>query len=270
MGERAPSGPQSIIVIGACGMLRTLTRTRCAPVSSAVSIAMRSPAGSKGTARVARTIAAAGARGRRGGRLDAFGGSVVTNFAAGSGVDSTMSRLTTSVADGTKPSPEQIGPIVHSARTGPDRGGGGSGNCTGRGATASQSDVVVGRVRRRAREPRLPDRGAGWLDRRARHRRRVHPVVDLDQPRSAAEQHPRRAGVDVPEQVGRRGAVRTRGVAQVPDARRSCGHVRLLDRLVGRAVDQRARGRHADPGGVVLGYDVDDERRGLRPQPADR
>ena len=45
---------------GAAGRARTLTSTSRAPVSSAVSIAIRSPAGSKGTAIVARTTDAVG------------------------------------------------------------------------------------------------------------------------------------------------------------------------------------------------------------------
>ena len=40
--------------------------------------------------------------------------------------------------------------------------------------------------------------------------------------------------------------------------------VRLLDRLVGRAVDQRVRGRRADPVAVVLGKRLDEHERGVR------
>ena len=44
-------------------------------------------------------------------------------------------------------------------------------------------------------------------------------------------------------------------------ADRPAGHVRLLDRLVGRPVDQRARRRHAHPVRVVLRIDVGRVRR---------
>ena len=129
---------------------------------------------------------------------------------------------------------------------------------------------MVGRLRRRPRQPGVPDRGPGRVDRCARHHGRLRPVDDLDQPRRAAEQRPRRAGGDVPEQVGRHRALRPRGLAQVPHADRPARHVRLLDRLVGRALDQRARCRHPDPGRVVLRLHLGRERGHLRPQPGDR
>ena len=67
-----------------------------------------------------------------------------------------------------------------------------------------------------------------------------------------------------PQQVRRHLAVRARGVAQVPHADRPAGDVRLLVRLVERARDQRLRGRHADPGRVVLGHHLDPGRGRLR------
>ena len=77
----------------------------------------------------------------------------------------TNGRLTTSVADGTKRAARtnlSIEPVPGPTAEEAERG-----NCAGRGATAPQGDVVVGRLRRRAREPRLPDRGT----RRARSAR---------------------------------------------------------------------------------------------------
>ena len=61
-----------------------------------------------------------------------------------------------------------------------------NGACRGRGEATPQGDDLVGRLRRRTGEPGLPDRGAGCLDRRARHHGRVRPVDDLGSPRRAA------------------------------------------------------------------------------------
>jgi hypothetical protein len=140
-----------------------------------------------------------------------------------------------------------------------------SGYCAGRGETAPQGDDVVGRLRRRPRKPRVPDRRARLVDRCARHDGRVPALDDLDLPGRAAEQHPRRARVHVPEQVGRRRPVRARGVAQVPDAHRPAGDVRVLDRLVGRALRERPRRRHAAAERVLLEVDVDALGRRLHP-----
>ena len=73
-----------------------------------------------------------------------------------------------------------------------------------------------------------------------------------------------------PQQVRRHRALRARGVAQVPRLHRPARHLRLLDRLVRRALDQRARGRHAHPGRVVRGLHLGRELGHVRPVAADR
>ena len=56
-----------------------------------------------------------------------------------------------------------------------------------------------------------------------------------------------------PAEVGRALALRPRGLAEVHDARRADRDVRLLDRLVGRALLPRPLHRAADPGRLVPG-----------------
>ena len=62
-----------------------------------------------------------------------------------------------------------------------------------------------------------------------------------------------RARRDVPGEVRRTRALRARGLAEVHDARRSDRDVRLLDRVVGRACDQRHLHRPDHPGCLVPG-----------------
>ena len=103
----------------------------------------------------------------------------------------------------------------------------------------------------------------GRLDRRTRHDRRVRPVDDLDLPRRAAEQHPRRAVDDVPDKSGGIALYAHEAWRKYLTFDRAAGDVRLLDRLVGRPLDQRPGRRHADPVRVVL-----EERRGPPRAPA--
>jgi hypothetical protein len=127
---------------------------------------------------------------------------------------------------------------------------------------------VVGRLRRRTGESGFPDRGAGLLDRRAGHDRRVRPVDGFGRTGRLPEQHLCRDGDDVPAQGRRYFALRTRGVAQVPLLRGPDRDLRLLVRVVERARDQRLRDRHPRAGAVVRGHDVHPGRRQLPVEPA--
>ena len=127
------------------------------------------------------------------------------------------------------------------------------GDSSSRGTSAPQDASLVRRIRHRAREPGLPAGLARLLGRRSRRLGRGSPVGDLGG-RGRLHQHALlRARGDVPGEVGRSRALRARGVAQVHDARRADRDVRLLDRLVGGARDQRHLHRSDRPGRLVPG-----------------
>ena len=189
MREGVPRGPTSIRVVGV-GREVDQVRPRAAatPASIALSIAIRSAAGSTRTASVPRTTgrpasrSAAAERSRRVGRELRL-------------IDYTCEDATiplTPIRRGGRSPLDARGPIG-TYRGHPDERRG-AWQRRGRGETTPQGDDVVGRVRRRTGEPGVPDRGARRLDRRPRHHRRVRAVDDLGLPRRAAEQHPRRAG----------------------------------------------------------------------------
>ena len=147
------------------------------------------------------------------------------------------------------------------------RRGLGYGHCRCRGATASQVVALVGRVHDCAVQPWIPPRivaGRVWGPRRHGG---YGAVGDLRRRLADERLGLLGAGDDVPRPVGRDLPVRERGLAQVHDACRSTGHVRLLDRLVGRARDLRQPHRLADPGAVVLQHQLGRVRRRRPPEP---
>ena len=129
----------------------------------------------------------------------------------------------------------------------------GCGSCNGRGATPPQDPSLVRRIRDLPRESglspgvaRLVRGRPGRLGCRAdlgHHRRDRLPRSD----------HLLRACRHVPRQVGRRIGLRQRGVAEVHDPDRARGDVRLLDRVVGRALVPRPLHRLPRANRVVPG-----------------
>ena len=126
---------------------------------------------------------------------------------------------------------------------------------------------MVGRVCRRPRQPRLPDRLAGLFHRIPRRLGGDAALGRVDVPRHAAELDLRGDRDDVPQQDRGHRPVRERGVAPLLHAGRSRGHVRLLVRLVDGAVHLRHRGREPDPDAVVLPFDLDRLGRFGAPDP---
>ena len=93
--------------------------------------------------------------------------------------------------------------------------------------------------------------GLGALGARSGRLGRRHPVDDVGGHRRASQLRLLRARGDVPEALGRHRDLRPRGVEEVPLVRRPDRGVRLLDRLVGRAVGDRRRRRLPRPGPVL-------------------
>ena len=126
-----------------------------------------------------------------------------------------------------------------------DEGRLGRGICAGRGARATESDELVRRVRRRDGQPDLPSYFPRRIGDHPRRLGRDHRLADLRRRRRSAQQPVRRARRDVPEARGRRRHLRPRGVEALHVVRRAGRCLRLLDRLVGRAGDQRPDRRPA-------------------------
>ena len=141
------------------------------------------------------------------------------------------------------------------------------GDSSSRGTAAPQDASLVRRLRHRAREPGVPARLARLLGGRPRRLGRRAAVGDLGARRRLHQHALLRARRDVPGEVRRARALRARGLAEVLDARRADRDVRLLDRVVGRARDQRHLHRPDHPGRVVPGRAVRRTRRTTRTSP---
>ena len=139
------------------------------------------------------------------------------------------------------------------------------GSGSGRGAPASQDPSLVRRLRDRAGQSRLPARRARLLGPRPGRLGRCVPLGAHRSHHRAGDGPLLGACGDVPEQVGGIPDLRERGLAQVHDDRRSDRHIRLLDRLVGRARVPRLVLAARRAGGVVPERAVRDERIRRRP-----